>query len=190
MLTKLAELPYFNDPFFVTRSRSAKSIAYEALWRSMRPVGSLPLREAFLSPSVGPIQSSVLVIERKPGRRGIVHAAGSKIIEQTGQDIVGSNYIELMPEAKRKEAWWTLGAMISRPCGLWELMPVYIGSSVASIVEITGLPVIDDETGKVFVASYLLPCAMTKEALRKSGVSTDAAITYEYLNLGAGIPNL
>ena len=190
MGVNFADLPYINDPAFITGGRSAKSIAYEALWRSMRPSGSLPHREAFLSADASLVHLNVLVVERLSGTRGIVRAAGSEIVALVGPNIVGSNYIEMMPEAKRKEAWWTLGAMVSRPCGLWELIPVYIGPKIASVLEITALPVIDEETGHVFVASYLLPCATTKETSRKNGVSTDAAVTYEFLDLGAGIPDL
>ncbi len=190
MSPKSAKLPHINDPSFVSGGRSAKSYAFETLWRAARPDRQLPESSAFLSTHVSSLISNIMIIERSTRLRGFVRTAGSEILALAGPDIVGCDYIALMPEAFRKEAWWSLGAMVSRPCGLWELMPVHFGPDSASVIEITGLPVIESETGQVLVASYMEQCATTKAMSAQNSLKAETAITYEFIDLGVGIPDL
>lgn len=69
-------------------------------------------------------------------------------------------------------------------------MPVHFEPDSASVIEITGLPVIESETGQVLVASYMEQCATTKAMSAQNSLKAETAIAYEFIDLGVGIPDL
>jgi hypothetical protein len=185
-----AELPHFNDPAFVKGGRSPRSFAFEVLWRAAVPKRGLPRRKRFLSENSAALADNIVLVDHGKGRQATVIDAGVRIRADMDPGFVGSNYLDLLPEAYRKGAWWSLGAMVSRPCGLWQMMPVHEGRKRARIVELTAFPLMDDETGNRLVCCYLLPCATTRKKMSVDGVVVETAIDYKFIDLGAGVPDL
>ena len=79
-------------------------------------------------------------------RLTIIHA-GAGLSAMQCQPMTGTDMLDLVDPAITGEAFDSTMMMLSRPCGLWQLMPVRLADGSADMCELTCLPLVDGETG-------------------------------------------
>lgn len=79
-------------------------------------------------------------------RLTIIHA-GAGLSAMQAKPLTGTDMLDLVDPAIKGEAFDSTMMMLSRPCGLWQLLPVWLADGSADMCELTGLPIVDGETG-------------------------------------------
>jgi hypothetical protein len=86
--------------------------------------------------------------------------AGAGIVKLVGREAVGVDYLELVDDAIKGDAFDSCFLMLNRPCGLWQVTPVLMADGTVTSVEYTGLPVFDEQRGRgqiVFLILHSIP---------------------------------
>jgi hypothetical protein len=172
--------------------RSAASWDFEVLWRSLPRDGFVPKRTAF-RPERAPrfLRDFVMcdvVMGEKPEVR--IRVTGTNFDARVQMPVQGQNYIEYLPAQYRDGVINSVRQIVERPCGLWQVMTVHYRRGFAQNLEITVFP-LANEAGD---AHQLLVLAREAEGLarpRSTGdlaMSADTALTYQFIDIGAGVP--
>src|SRR5690349_18466477 len=141
-------------------SRSSESLAFEALWRSLRGERLMPDRGDFTPRKAARFLPNTLVMEAPgvdhPSFR--IRVAGNAFRDAAADGIAGTDMLDMLPQEYRAGAVATGGLMISQPCGLWQISPVrsiaYVG-----LVEMTAFPVTSVSDAVQLVIAHVLPLA-------------------------------
>ena len=80
--------------------------------------------------------------------------AGEGMSAMIGRQIVGRDYLDFVDPAIKGEAFDSAFVMLSRPCGLWQVMPALTASGRLISLEYTGFPVFDERRGQALIVSF------------------------------------
>lgn len=100
------------------------------------------------------------------------------------QPMIGTDYLDLVDPAIKGEAFDSTMMMLTRPCGLWQLSPVRLVDGSADMYELTGLPVVDDETGSDVILFLIWHASEDFRRVRIVG----HANVWSWLDLRLGLP--
>lgn len=172
-------------------SRSSQSLAFEALWRSLRGERLIPDRGDFTPRKAARFLPNILLMEA-PGvdhQSFRIRVAGRAFRRAASEDIAGTDMLDMLPEEYRAGAVATGYLMISNPCGLWQISRVR-SAGYAGMVEMTAFPVTSVSDAVQLVIAHVLPLAeaFPVTGTVSSAVKADTAVEFRFLDIGAGEP--
>jgi len=175
-----------------TFARSPESRAFETFWRSLRGENLVPARENF-HPGKARNLISDLVLVDSPDKSGAslrIRVTGGRFNDLIGHDLTGCNPHDLLPLAHRAGAIESTRLMFEMPCGVWQISPAHLVRGYAMHLEITMLPLGPDTVGSHFLLVHVrsLGDLMSAHLPTPNGLGLDTATTFEFLDVGAGIP--
>jgi hypothetical protein len=182
-----------GNPYPKSFKRSPESREFEALWRSLRAPSRLVPGRAEFQPSKARRFLRDLVLMEAPSAVCStlrIRLTGRRFVETIGFDISGRDHLEFMAPEFHAGVLATARAMIDRPCGLWQVTPAHLVRGYALNFEITAFPLAPDEQGRAFIISHLLPVGdvMSSTLPTDRGLGLGTALTYAFLDIGAGEP--
>ena len=83
--------------------------------------------------------------------------AGEGMRAMMGRDPAGVDYLDFVDPAIKGEAFDSAFVMLSRPCGLWQIMPASTAAGQVVALEYTGFPVFDMKRGQALIVSLVRP---------------------------------
>jgi hypothetical protein len=135
------------------KARTAESLKFESVLRRARKSGRLPRLEeidhlelADLTPWIGVVYPS------ESDRSLRIVRGGAGLLNILEPPFLGRDYLDIVDPAFQGEAFDSAFLMLTRPCGLWQLTPATVSDGKQRLVEYTGSPVFDADTGRGLVA--------------------------------------
>lgn len=172
--------------------RSAMSRDFDAFWRGLSRNDSCPHRSSFRPERAGRFLRHLVLCEYAPdGPQTItMRLVGDEFERRVKRNVKGEDYLQFLPRQYHAGALLSAREIVLRPCGLWQIMPLHYERGFVRQVEITTFPMTTDVTG---VFHLLVLCQYLGDATisRTAGVkllNTDTALTFQYLDIGAGVP--
>lgn len=165
--------------------RSAESLRFEQLRREIcghKPF--LPLR-AILSGGFGEFLPSISVVEPSLTEMKLPILMTGERLAELSMGKLPEDYLEIVREDMRPFAYRTSIEMIDRPCGLWERLTAGLTDSSRYGFEITGFPVVDEES-KVRQLAFLVRFVSSPEPLRHLAGVVEG-VEGRWLDLGCGV---
>jgi hypothetical protein len=184
-----ADLTHNSSAEPATR-RSAQSVEFEALWRSLPKRGHVPHRRDFNPARAGSLLRSTMLIEaRLDGEASLpIRLVGSAVTERIQRNIEGHDYLAFLSAELRAGAIETARLLLEHPCGLWQITPLHYERGLAQNFEMTAFPLLGDPF------PFLIGIALPRSELVRPIPPGDqpmvagTALEYEFLDIGAGIP--
>lgn len=177
-----------------TFSRTEGSRAFEAFWRSLRDGKLIPSRDDFRPAKARRFLGDIVLMEapdeQNPTLR--IRVTGQRFDNLLGTNLTGQDHLDFMPDEFRPGVLATARKMVELPCGLWQISPAHLVRGYATNLEITAFPLCADEGGRQYLLSQILPAGGLKPASLPTnyGVGIDTAVTHEFIDIGAGVPEL
>ena len=172
--------------------RSAMSRDFDAFWRGLSRNDSCPHRSSFRPERAGRFLRHLVLCEYAPdGPQTItMRLVGDEFERRVKRNVKGEDYLQFLPRQYHAGALLSAREIVLRPCGLWQIMPLHYERGFVRQVEITTFPMTTDVAG---VFHLLVLCQYLGDATisRTAGVkllNTDTALTFQYLDIGAGVP--
>jgi hypothetical protein len=188
---------YQSDAAVVSRpdaafSRSTMSFEFEALWRSLPKEGIVPHRAAFRPERAARFLRHLILCDvTMEGVPSIsMRLVGSEFEQQIQRSVTGQDYLQFLPRAYHASAMESLREIVERPCGLWQITPLRYDGDFARSVEITAFPLLTGRADKytLLVLTQFIGGVMLLRPSCSKFTTTDTAIAYRYIDLGAGVP--
>jgi hypothetical protein len=179
--------------FGATMTRTELSVAFEAFYRTLpTDDGLMPNRSVFRPERAAKFLKHIVLCEVATGGAGPLRMrlVGSEFQTRIQRDVKGQDYFDYLMPAYRTGAMESIREIVQRPCGLWQIMPVHYDRGFAQHIELTALPLGPGPDG----ASLLLVLTQPTQDLvlpvstGDMAMATGTALTYRYINLGAGVP--
>jgi hypothetical protein len=175
-----------------TIARSEESRQFEALWRSLRRSGLIPHRCDFRPAKARHLLRDLVLLEAPaaPHPCARIRISGEGFNEAAGQNMAGRDHLELLPAQYRAGAVATSEMMVNRPCGLWQVSPIHLARGYAIHLEMTAFPLRADDGGPPCLLAHVRPVQgfMAATLPTPNGLSIDTAVTFRFLDIGAGVP--
>jgi hypothetical protein len=175
-----------------TFRRSEQSQAFEEFWRSLRGAKLVPARADFQPAKARRFLGDIVLMEapseQHPALR--IRVTGQRFDNLIGANLTGQDNLDFMPQDYRAGAVVTARKMIERPCGLWQISPAHLVRGYATNLEITAFPLSADDSGTAYILCQALPAGGIGNVSlpTEHGMGLDTAVTYHYLDIGAGVP--
>ena len=174
--------------------RSQGSLEFEALWRALPRAGLVPLRGSF-NPARAPklLPKLILVDAPTAQRRGLYfRLVGQALNENVQQNMTGTNWLDVLPEAHHAEALESARLICEHPCGIWQLTPVHYERGFSQLIEVTIFPLGAGADQIPLMLGHLefLTNNSLKPVERGKGLSAETSQIYEFIDIGAGTPTL
>lgn len=146
-----------NDDVIRERTtRSAKSKRFENVLRAARVPGLLPKLKEIDFSAMADLAPWVAVIHPDAVHKTLRFTMlGAGITETQGQSLLGIDYLDLFEPVYKGDAYDSAFVMLSKPCGLWQIMPMSFADGTESDVEYTGFPVFDEEHSRGVIMSFI-----------------------------------
>lgn len=170
-------------------TRTDRSRGFEAGWRALRSDGLVPSREDFRPAKVIPFLKDIVLIEVGTTPRLSIRLVGTSVEARIQCSIAGRDYLEFLPEALRADAWRSSRQMVEHPCGLWQMSQLHYRRGVSHLIEMTMLPLRGiDGTDIIVVHCNPIAVSGSQAQLHSHAMRADPALTYQYIDIGAGVP--
>jgi hypothetical protein len=177
-----------------TFKRTDGSRAFETFWHSLRGGKLIPSRDDFQPTKARRFLGDIVLMEApteaSPTLR--IRVSGQRFDNLLGTNLTGQDHLDFMPEEFRPGVIATAKKMIELPCGLWQISPAHLVRGYATNLEITAFPLAAEGNKSFYLLSLVLPAGGLKPSSLPTdhGVGIDTAVTHEFIDLGAGIPEL
>jgi len=176
-----------------TTTRTELSHAFEAFYRALPTDGGLrPNRAAFRPERAAKFLKHVVLCEAMAeGAGGLrLRLVGSEFEQRIQRDVRGQNYLEYLMPAYHQGARDSIREIVKRPCGLWQIMPVHYERGYAQHIELTALPLGPGPDGVhlLLVLTQPMQDLVMAEPTGDRILAAGTALTYQYIDLGAGVP--
>lgn len=183
-----------GTPYTPSFVRSSESLEFEAFWRSIRGSALVPSRADF-HPSKARRFLRDLVLMEAPSKASPtlrIRLTGQRFDETIGFDISGRDHLDFMPQEFHAGVLATARAMVTRPCGLWQITPAHLVRGYALNLEITAFPLVAGEQERAYLITHVRPTGgiMSATLPTQNGLSLDTAVIYQFLDIGAGHPKM
>lgn len=175
------------------RPRSKGSVAFEEFWRSLRKDSALvPSRSDFQPAKAARFLHNIVLLEvPDEGRNSLkIRVVGHLYQSAVPHAVAGTDHLDVLPPQYHEGALASVRLMVKKPCGLWQIMPVYL-KGVARLVEFTAFPLSPGDDGIPLILGFLFPLESVGLApeLPKREVTVDTAIQFQFIDVGAGAPD-
>lgn len=141
-------------------NRSAESLAFEQMWRSLGHTGPIPGRRAFEPRLARPFRRHLLLAQAHSlGDASLrVRFAGYAVRMRFHQDILGMDFLGLLPEPERKaRALDLVREMFEAPCGLRFVAPAHYEGAFSHFWDVTAFPLAAEEDSPAMIAALAQP---------------------------------
>ena len=103
--------------------------------------------------------------------------------------LAGTDHLDILPPQYHAGALASVRLMVSKPCGLWQVMPLYL-KGVSRLLEFTAFPLAPGGDGIPLVLGYIFPLESVSLAppYARKDVSVDTAVEFLFIDVGAGEP--
>lgn len=173
-------------------ARTPLSAEFEAFWRALPMDGLVPNRSVFLPERAPRFLRHLLLCEALPDGQSCIRMrlVGSEFAARVQRDLKGQDYLQYLPEGYHAAAIESVRQIVMRPCGLWQVMPVHYERGYAHHIELTIFPLGPGPDGKhlLLVLTQVVPALVTPTPTGDKVMATDTALSYRYIDLGAGLP--
>lgn len=175
------------------RPRSKDSVAFEEFWRSLRKNGVLVPRRSDFQPAKAArfLHNIVLLEVPDEGRKSLKMRVVGHIYQSAVQyAVAGTDHLDILPPQYHEAAVASVRLMVKKPCGLWQIMPVYL-KGVERLLEFTAFPLLPGNDGIALILGYLFPLESVglAPAAPKQEVMVDTAVEFQFIDVGAGAPD-
>lgn len=175
-------------------ARSLESCAFEEFWRGLRGASLVPARKNFnLARAARFIRDLVLMEAPHPGRDGMrIRIAGERYQEFAGRNLSGADHLEFLAPEYRDGARVTAELMVTTPCGLWQVSPLYCGRGFGQFIEVTAFPLGAGDDGIALLLCHvrMMDGLLPHDLPAAQGLALDTAAQYQFLDIGTGLPDI
>lgn len=136
-------------------ARSHESLRFQDIVCAGATSGATPrvaTIEAMAFGAFAPFVSAIAPDEKSFSMKFLFAGEGMRVM--TGREVVGLDYLDFVDPAIKGEAFDSAFVMLSRPCGLWQVMPALTASGRLASLEYTGFPVFDERWGLAVIVSF------------------------------------
>jgi hypothetical protein len=173
--------------------RSAASAEFEAFWRSLpRKDDFVPKRTAFRPERAPKFLRDLVVCDVSQGPHPSIQVrlTGTAFDERVQQSVRGQDYLQFMPQQYREGVMTSVRNIVERPCGLWQIMPVHYQRGFAQNLEVTVFPLAHETCDRcqLLILTREVNGLITPRPTGRFALSADTASTYQYIDVGAGVP--
>ncbi|MBS0469590.1 MAG: PAS domain-containing protein [Proteobacteria bacterium] len=188
MVVHQTSFPPLHEP----PERSTLSVAFEAFWRALPKSGLVPQRADFRPERAGKFLRHIMLCEAQLDGQSAVRMrlVGTEFENRIQRDVRGKDYLDFLPEAHHASAIESVREIVTRPCGLWQVMPVHYERGFAHYLELTIFPLRPGADGADLllvltqpIPIYLLPTPTGDKVMR-----ADTALAYRFIDIGGGAP--
>lgn len=174
--------------------RSALSRDFETFWHTLPKEGVVPERDAFRPERAARFLRHLILSEAQFEGEAFVRfrLVGSEFERRVERSLTGSNSLNFLEPADRDRNLRVTRKLATHPCGLWHVTPLHYERGYAQHMEFTSLPIGRGAGGTYLflvltqpVDGMIMPLGTGNKAIR-----VDPAVTFQYLDLGAGVPSL
>jgi len=172
--------------------RSKESHAFEEFWRALRGEKLVPARADFQPAKARRFLGDIVLMEAPSETRPVyrIRVTGQRFDNLIGANLTGRNNLDFMPEKYHAGAIAAGRTVVELPCGMWQISPAHLVLGFATNLEITAFPLGADESGMSYILMQVLPAGGLNSVSLPTGhgVGIDTAVTYQYIDIGAGLP--
>jgi hypothetical protein len=173
-------------------SRSELSTAFEMFWRSLPKEGHVPNRRAFLPERAPRFLRDLVLCELSLEGRSLarMRLIGSAFEELIRRNVKGEDFLQYLPPAYHAGAVESVREIVTRPCGLWQVTPLHFERGYSRNFEFTALPLGPGPDGVhlLLVLTQAMPGLVEPIPTVDQVMIADTAVTYRYIDIGAGVP--
>ncbi|HEY4344801.1 MAG TPA: PAS domain-containing protein [Parvibaculum sp.] len=174
-----------------TPTRSAQSLAFEAMWRDLPREGLIPMRSSFRPERAARLLANILLLDINPAPPVTtrIRLVGGALRNLAGFDMTGHDYLDLVPDRPYQAAH--LRSCVRHPCATWSAAPVIYERGYNSLIEITHFPLTDDATGGHVGLVLMFEIGSDLPEYKQTGrpLEIRPAIAKKFINIGAGVPD-
>jgi len=173
------------------RPRSKASLAFEEFWKSLRKGALMPSRADFRPAKAARFLHNIILLEAPGEERNSlkVRVAGQFYQGAVEYAVAGTDHLDILPAQYHAAALASVRLMVSKPCGLWQVMRVYL-RGFSRLIEFTAFPLSPSGDGIALILGHLFPLGEVEfaEAAQKKEISVDTAVEFHFIDVGAGEP--
>jgi len=150
----------------------------------------MPARSDFKPANAALFLNNIILLEAPgEGRNSLkVRVAGQLYQGAVPYAAAGTDYLQTLPAEYRAGAIASVRLMVEKPCGLWQVMPVFY-RVYKRFFEFTAFPLAAGSDGIPLILGYVLPLEEIEIALPLvQGFSVDTAVQFFFIDVGAGQP--
>ncbi|PKQ09607.1 MAG: hypothetical protein CVT73_01755 [Alphaproteobacteria bacterium HGW-Alphaproteobacteria-12] len=158
-------------------------------WQSIRENNQeLPHRSAFkITSAIAPILPFMVILEAKE-MDVVFRLVGTGIVTHQGVDVTGKHYSDFTTPERALAAVARIGACHKNRCGFVSVHAEEYGRGLASEVEVTGLPLQSGDGGGQTMILAVIPTNRILAKRRNEPLFLRPATYFEFIDLGAGVP--
>jgi hypothetical protein len=180
-----------HEPDLLTRQRTKGSLAFEAAWRALPRNGIVPDRRDLSLHKFKKFMPDMALIDILPGMpaRSRICVVGECIRERLPFPPVGQDYFQFLPVQLRAIAAQRLKAIVSQPCGIWQVLGIHYQRDVFKSIELTGFPLFRENGPPQIMGVILYSQGQVSDIPGDVAmISLDRATATAFLDIGAGVP--
>ena len=173
-------------------SRSALSREFEIFWHTLPKEGLIPERSAFRPERAARFLRHLILSEAQFEGDAFIRfrLVGSEFERRVQRDLKGANTLQFLQPAHQARNIRTTRKIATHPCGLWHVTPLHYERGYAQHMEFTTLP-LGRESGGIYqflVLTQPVDGLLTAQGAFNKAIRVDPALTFQYIDLGAGVP--
>lgn len=172
--------------------RTKDSLAFETAWRALpRRGGLIPDRGDLSLHKFKYLLPDIALMDIMPGNpvRSRVCLVGERIRERISFPVVGQDYFHYVPAHMRPTTSRRLQALVTQPCGLWQILGIHYQRGLFKSLEVTAFPLFREKgPPQIMVLAVYSRGQVCDVPVDLALVSLDKASATAFLDLGAGLP--
>ncbi len=173
------------------RARSELSLAFETFWHALPKDGPVPRRRDMQLRKAAPFLQHLVLMETplvdEPVYR--IRVVGSALGARAQSNLSGHDYLDFLPRDLRPAVIESSKLIVTVPCGLWQIMPVFYERGLAQDMEITVFPLLgDDGRPLLLVLTQHLDDSLRAGPRTGRPMAAGPATAFQFLDAGAGVP--
>ncbi len=173
-----------------TITRSALSHAFEAFYRTLPlGVGRVPGRESFRPERAGKFLNHLVLCEVRTEGSVRMRLVGGAVEHRAQRTVKGQNYLDYLMPAFHDAAIETIGEIVGRPCGLWQVQPMHYAGGTAQPTELTVFPLRQSDSAPLLLVLIQPMDGGQYIAMDDKMIAAGSMLGTQYLDLGAGVPD-
>ncbi len=152
----------------------------------------MPNRSSFLPERASRFLRDLVLCELFLDGKSLVRMrlVGSAFEDRIKRNVTGEDFLQYLPPLYHAGAVESARQIVDRPCGLWQVTPVHFERGFAQNIEFTALPLRPGPNGVhlLLVLTQSMQGLVSPKPTIDKVMMADTAITYRYIDLGAGVP--
>ncbi|HEY8949089.1 MAG TPA: hypothetical protein VIM56_09425 [Rhizomicrobium sp.] len=181
-----------REPYALSEQRTNDSLAFEAAWRALPRSGAIPDRRDLSLHRFKKMLPDIALMDIMPGppMRSRVCLVGERIRERLPFPVVGQDYFHFVPAHLRSTSERRVKAVVSQPCGVWQILGIHYQRGLFKSLELTALPFCrEDGPPQIMLLAVYSRGQVCDVPTDLAMISLDRASASAFLDIGAGQPD-